>query len=213
VTQYRALWIWLLAIAIGAAILVAAFRLDPAVYQWRREHRWKNIKLLSRYVTRTTDWPVHVAAGLAVAGLTYWRGNKKWTRIFLAMVAACALAGTGAYVLKMTTGRVRPSVKIEKVWGGPDLRQEYQSFPSGHTAASFGFFSVLLFVSWRTGLLFLPIPFFIGFTRIFLGAHYFSDVVGAALLGFLCAAIVARLMLQQISNQRQSGSDQSAISN
>ncbi len=198
----RTLWIWLLAIAIGGTILVAAFRLDPAVNQWRREYRWKNIKLLSRYVTYTTDWPVHVSAGLALAGLAYWRGNKKWTRIFLAMVAACALAGASAYALKVTTGRVRPSVKVEKVWGGPDLRQEYQSFPSGHTAASFGFFSVLLFVSWRLGLLFLPIPFFIGFTRIFLGAHYFSDVVGAALLGILCAAIVARLMLQAICNRQ-----------
>jgi membrane-associated phospholipid phosphatase len=202
VKRTRALWIWLLAIAIGASILVAAFQLDPAVYQWRREHRWKNIKLLSRYVTRTTDWPVHVGVGLALAGLTYWRGNKKWMRIFLAMVAACALAGASAYVLKMTTGRVRPSVKVEKVWGGPDLRQEYQSFPSGHTAASFGFFSVLLFASWRIGFLLLPVPLFIGFTRIFLGAHYFSDVVGAALLGVLCAAIVARLMLQRIGNRQ-----------
>jgi membrane-associated phospholipid phosphatase len=202
VKRTRALWIWLLAIAIGSTLLVAAFRLDPAVYQWRREHRWKNIKLLSRYVTRSTDWPVHASIGLALAGLAYWRGNKKWTRIFLAMVAACALAGTSAYLLKISTGRVRPSVKVEKVWGGPDLRQEYQSFPSGHTAASFGFFSVLVFVSWRIGLLFLPIPLFIGFTRIFLGAHYFSDVVGAALLGVLCAAIVARLMLQPIGNRQ-----------
>jgi undecaprenyl-diphosphatase len=196
--RWRTLGIWLIAIAAGALILLGAFRLDPAVREWRREHRWKNIQTLSRNVTRVTDWPVHVAAGLLLAGVAFWRGNKKWTRIFLAMIAACALAGVGAYALKISTGRVRPSVKIEKVWTGPTVRQNLQSFPSGHTAASFGFFSVLFFVSWRLGLLFLPIPLFIGFTRIFLGAHYFSDVVGAVLLGILCAALIAQVLLRPI---------------
>ena len=200
--RWRTLGIWLIAIAFGGLILLAAFRLDPVVQEWRREHRWKNIQVLSRNVTRATDWPVHIVAGLLLAGATFWRGNKKWTRVFLAMIAACAFAGISAYALKVSTGRVRPSVKIEKIWGGPTVRQNFQSFPSGHTAASFGFFSVLFFVSWRIGFLFLPIPLFIGFTRIFLGAHYFSDVVGAALLGILCAAIVAQFLLRLIGNRK-----------
>ncbi len=112
------------------------------------------------------------------------------------MLLGAALAGSVAYGLKYSTGRVRPSVRIEKAWHGPSLRQNYQSFPSGHTAASAGFFGVLLFVSWRLGVLLFGIPLFVGFTRIFLGAHYFSDVVCALLLGILAAAVVAGLMLQ-----------------
>ena len=182
---------WVIAITIGALLLLAAFRLDAAVHQWQQVHRWKNIQQLSRNVTRGTDWPAHVVLGLALAGVAWWRGSRKWTRIFLAMILATALAGVTAYGLKFSTGRVRPSVKMEHVWRGPDSHQNYQAFPSGHTTASAAFFGVLLFVCWRLGLLCLPVPLFVGFTRIFLGAHYLSDVVGGMLLGLLTAALVA----------------------
>jgi membrane-associated phospholipid phosphatase len=196
VKQRRVPWGLISLIILGLLLVIASFYLDEAVHQWRQIHRWKNIQVLSRNVTRATDWAPHVIAGLSLAGLAWWRGNKRWARIFLAMVLAGALAGSTAYVLKLSTGRVRPSVQVEKVWSGPDLRQNFQSFPSGHTAFTSGFFGVLFFVSWRLGLLFLPIPIFIGFSRIFLGAHYLSDVICAMVLGALCAAAVASFMLK-----------------
>jgi membrane-associated phospholipid phosphatase len=195
----RTYLVWLIAIVLGLLLAVLSFRLDPAVRHWQQVHRWKNIQQLSRNVTRGTDWPSHVIPGLLLAGIAWRKGNKKWTRVFLAMVLAGALAGGTAYVLKISTGRVRPSTKIEKVWGGPDLRQNYQSFPSGHTAVSSGFFAVLFFASWRIGLLCLPIPLFVAFSRIFLGAHYLSDVVCAMVLGVICAFIVAIIMLRQLA--------------
>jgi membrane-associated phospholipid phosphatase len=203
----RALWTWLIAIALGGLILIAAFRLDPAVHNWQRKYRFKNITVLSRNVKHATDWPAHFIVGLSFAAIAWWRGSEKWTRIFLAMVIAGALAGTTAYALKFATGRVRPSVKVEKIWSGPSVRQNFQSFPSGHTAVTTGFFGVLFLASWRIGLRCLPIPLFVAFTRIFLGAHYFSDVVAAALLGILAAYLVTRLIVKSIPDQ------QSAISN
>lgn len=189
-------WLRFVALAItGLLILIVSFRLDPAVSHWQQVHRWKNIQQLSRNVTRGTDWPVHVTVGLILAGLAWWRGHKRWARIFLAMMMAAALAGTSAYALKISTGRVRPSVKVEKVWRGPELRQNYQAFPSGHTAVSTGFFGVLLFASWRIGLLCLPIPLFVAFSRIFLGAHYLSDVVGGMVVGLLIAFLVVSFWL------------------
>jgi membrane-associated phospholipid phosphatase len=188
-------WIWVIAITIGVFLLIGAFRLDRAVHHWQVIHRWKNIQLLALCVTRATDWPTHMILGLVGAGIAWKRGSRKWTRVFLCMILAAALAGVTAYGLKITTGRVRPSVKAEKVWRGPDSRQNFQSFPSGHTAFSAGFFALLFFASWRLGLLCLPIPLFVGFTRIFLGAHYLSDVVAAFLLGILAAAIVAEFVL------------------
>lgn len=192
----RALWI-ALAVVVAGLLVLGAFALDDAMHAWQHRHRWKNIQLLARIVTRGTDWPSHVIVGLAGAGIAWKCGNRKWSRIFLAMILAGALSGSAAYVLKLSTGRVRPSVKVEKVWGGPDIRQNFQSFPSGHTAFTSGFFGVLFFVSWRLGLLCLPIPLFIGFTRIFLGAHYLSDVVCAIILGALSAFLVAKLMLSE----------------
>src|SRR5262249_6762498 len=70
------------------------------------------------------------------------------------------------------------------------------SFPSGHVGASTAFFGVLLIARRRVGLACLPIPILIGFSRMYIGAHYLSDVICAAVLGSVCALIVASLMLR-----------------
>jgi membrane-associated phospholipid phosphatase len=126
--------------------------------------------------------------------VAWWRKNIRWTRVLLAMLIACAIAGAAARVIKIGTGRARPSVKTELAWNGPRLSEKYHAFPSGHTAASTAFFAVLAFVSWRIGLACAVIPLVIGFSRMYVAAHYLSDVVFAALLGLLCAYVVVKAM-------------------
>ena len=62
------------------------------------------------------------------------------------------------------------------------------------------FFSALFFAKRPIGLACLPIPILIAFSRMYLGAHYLSDVVCAAVLGFLCALLVAHFLLREIAN-------------
>jgi membrane-associated phospholipid phosphatase len=66
--------------------------------------------------------------------------------------------------------------------------------------ASTAFFGVLIFVRRRVGLACLPIPILIGLSRMYLGAHYLSDVVCAAVLGTLCALLVTYFVLPTIRN-------------
>jgi len=196
----RRVWAWLIAAATVVFLIVCALWLDPFVRAWVTEHQNRALRTFMQNVSRFGDWPEHVALGLGLAAIAWLRRNKKWTRIFLSMLLACALAGVTARVIKITTGRARPSVKSEEVWNGPRFTSKYHAFPSGHTAASTAFFSALFFASRRIGLVFLPIPILIGFSRIYVAAHYLSDVVFAAILGALCAAIVWRFFLQTISN-------------
>jgi undecaprenyl-diphosphatase len=194
----RRFWIWTLAILVGAALVYAAFQADEAVHHWQQAHRWHHRQELNRTITRATDWPVHVTAGLLLAGIAWGRGNKRWAVIFLSMVAAAALAGTAAYGVKVAVGRPRPAVKIERmVDRAGSFRPNYQAFPSGHSAASAAFFGVLFFVCWRLGLAFFLIPLMVGASRIFLGAHYLSDVIAGLVLGGLCAALVSALTLRK----------------
>jgi membrane-associated phospholipid phosphatase len=200
VNHKRRLWSWLLVVAIVVAALGCAFWLDPFVHSWVLEHQSRPAKIFMRNVSRFGDWLEHFVLGLVLASLAWWRGNKRWTRIFLSMLMACAIAGAAARVIKITTGRARPSVKTEETWNGPRLSDKFHAFPSGHTAASTAFFGVLFFASWRIGLACLPIPLLIAASRIYVGAHYLSDVVFATMLGFLVAYLVAHWLLAEICN-------------
>lgn len=196
----RRLWSWLLVLAIVVAAFGCALWLDPFVHSWVLEHQSRPAKIFMRNVSRFGDWQEHFVLGMVLAVLAWWRGNKKWTRIFLSMLIACAIAGAAARVIKITTGRARPSVKTEEIWNGPRLSDKFHAFPSGHTAASTAFFGVLFFASWRIGLACLPIPLLIAASRTYVGAHYLSDVVFATMLGFLVAYLVAHWLLAEIRN-------------
>ena len=206
----RCLFYWLIGIVIAAIIVIVAFHFDDAMRNFIAQHQTYVAKNFMRQVSRLGDWPEHFALGAALAAIAWWRGNKKWTRVFISMLLALALAGAAARVIKIATGRTRPSVKIEAQhltsqgagWNGPRLSERFHAFPSGHTAASMAFFAVLLFANWRIGLACLPIPLLIGFSRMYVAAHYLSDVVAAALLGLLCAIPVARLVPSSIQDRR-----------
>ena len=203
----KSVFYWLIGIVIAAIAIAAAFHFDHAMQNFIAQHQDRVANKIMNKISRFGDWPEHFAVGLLLAGIAWWRGSKKWTRIFLAMLIALAIAGLAGRVIKISTGRARPSVKTEEVWEGPRFSSKFHAFPSGHVAASTAFFAVLLFANWRIGLACLPIPLLIGFSRMYVAAHYLSDVVFAAVLGIFCAILVDRLFLREIRNS------QSAIRN
>ena len=186
---------WLISIVIVAVIIAAAFYLDEAVRDFIASHQNPSVRNFMRYVSRFGDWPEHFVPGLVLAGVAWWRGNKKWTRIFLSMLIALSIAGLAARAIKISTGRARPSVKSEEVWNGPRMNSKYHAFPSGHVVASTAFFAVLAFANWRIGLPCLAIPILIGISRMYVAAHYLSDVVCAVLLGILTAYFTWRILV------------------
>ena len=196
----KSVFYWLIGIVIAAIAIAAAFHFDHAMQNFIAQHQDRVANKIMNKISRFGDWPEHFAVGLLLAGIAWWRGSKKWTRIFLAMLIALAIAGLAGRVIKISTGRARPSVKTEEVWEGPSLSSKFHAFPSGHVAASTAFFAVLLFANWRIGLACLPIPFLIGFSRMYVAAHYLSDVVFAAVLGILCAIFVNCLFLREVRN-------------
>jgi membrane-associated phospholipid phosphatase len=197
-----AVFYWLIGIVIAAILITAAFYFDNAVRDFVAQHQNPTMRNFMRNVSRFGDWLEHFALGLVLLAVAWSRGNKKWTRIFLSMLIALSIAGLAARAIKISTGRARPSVKSEEVWNGPRWGSKYHAFPSGHVTASTAFFAVLVFASWRIGLPCLVIPLLIGFSRIYGGAHYLSDVVCAATLGILSALLVWRFILPKIENRK-----------
>jgi len=158
------------------------------------QHQNAAMRNFMRYVSLLGDWPLHAAVGLILLGFAWRRGSEDWTRILLAMLLAMLLAGVVGTVIKRTVPRARPSVLTDTRWGGPRFSSKYHAFPSGHVGASTAFFGVLLIARRRIGLACLPIPILIGFSRMYIGAHYLSDVTCAAVLGILCALVVMHFL-------------------
>jgi len=200
--KYSAVFYWLIGIAIAAIAITVSFHFDDSVRDFMVQYQSPAMRNFMRYVSLLGDWPLHALIGLALLGVAWRRGSEQWTRIFLAMLLAMILAGVADTVIKRTVPRARPSVHAETRWGGPHFSSKYHSFPSGHVAASTAFFGVLLIARRRVGLLCLPIPILIGFSRMYLGAHYVSDVVCAAVLGIFCALVVAHFLLLPITNHQ-----------
>ena len=144
-----------------------------------------------RIVSRVGDWPAHAIAGAIGFAIAFVMGSKAWMRIFLAMLLALALAGVTTRAIKIAAGRARPSVKTEAQWNGPQFRSKFQAFPSGHTASSTAFFVALFLARKKIGAPLLLIPILIAISRLIVGAHYLSDVAFAAVLGVICALLVA----------------------
>ena len=193
--KHSAVLLWLIGIAIAAVAIGASFYFDDAVWNFIQQHQNRGVYDFMRNVSRFGDWPSHVVLGLLLLGTAWIRGTRKWSRVFLAMLIALALAGVTGTVIKGVVPRPRPSVHTDIRWGGPHFSTKYHSFPSGHVGASTAFFGVLLIARRRIGLACFAIPILIGFSRMYIGAHYLSDVVCAAVLGFLCALLVGCLLL------------------
>lgn len=134
-----------------------------------------------------------VAGILAIAfgAMVFLRNHPHYIRML-----ALALIGSTLCVnlVKLLVSRMRPETLL---WLEPFLSF---SFPSGHATASMALFGFLAVASARLiprdqGRMlavssFVAAILLVGLSRIVLGAHFLSDVVGGWLLGFFWVALV-----------------------
>lgn len=123
---------------------------------------------------------------------------------------ATMLAGLVSTVIKALINRPRPSDTLVRIV----YKTTQQSFPSGHVlfyVVFFGFMVVLMFqledvnkvIRWIVGGISLLMIFSIPLSRIYLGAHWFTDVLGGFLLGLLCLYLLTWLYLRKRADREE----------
>ena len=102
-------------------------------------------------------------------------------------LAVCLILGTTLNnVIKPILGRVRPDIN-------PLVVENTYSFPSGHSMMSMILYGYLIYLvynyientkmKWLLIVVLSILIICIGFSRIYLGVHYVSDVIGGFVLG------------------------------
>ena len=157
---------------------------DKHVAEWFHQRTTPGLMAAMLVITDFAS-PLWVTCVAVVTGLVLW-WKRCWYRL-LALVLVIPGGMALLPLLKMAFHRHRPS--FEDAFS---IFQGY-SFPSGHTMAAtllyglLAVFAVLAFDTWRQRtwavLGAFVMVLLVGFSRVYLGAHYLSDVLGAVAAG------------------------------
>jgi membrane-associated phospholipid phosphatase len=172
--------IFLFALLTLSLVWSAGQRVDSWIFLFLNLHGY-HPSWLDRIMRLATQLG-NVLTALLFAGLSFLLRNN--------VLAIEMIVGTFTLLLlvetmKVATDRARPFLDLAeaRIIG---FRERGRSFPSGHTAQTF--FLMTLFSHWfQIGLwgtiALYAIAALVGFTRIYVGAHYPRDVIGGAVLG------------------------------
>jgi membrane-associated phospholipid phosphatase len=161
---------------------------DVFISEWFRVHATPSLTAGMTLVSSFVSTAAVLGLCTAAAAVQLW---KRWWYGLLAMALVVPGGVLLNFALKMAFVRARPG------WGDVDLLG--YSFPSGHTMTAtllyglLGAFFLFGVKSWWWRTVTVALVFMIvgavGFSRIYLGAHYFSDVVAAFAAGAAWLAI------------------------
>lgn len=114
-----------------------------------------------------------------------WLKRIPWQRAGVACLLATCLAGLTADLIQASTGRSRPRHEESSGFNGFSTHTELHSFPSGHSATAFGSTTALAICYPPVGIPLLIGAGGVAWSRVYLGAHYPSDILMGSGLGLL----------------------------
>jgi undecaprenyl-diphosphatase len=149
--------------------------------------KWANGWWSASVFDHTLPWLTYLGSHFAVIFfiLLSWILTKQ-RKILRHLFLLYAVQSAVIYGLKFLIQRQRPFLFLEmasKLSRGPEEILD-PSFPSAHAALSFMMASLLSFWFPRYRIIFYIAAGFIGWTRIYLGVHYPTDVIAGALVGY-----------------------------
>jgi undecaprenyl-diphosphatase len=171
-------------------IIIVLFFFDTQIWLAAITMIPQDYGFIPRWFSNWGLYPPYAVFALLL-GYSLWTKNRKIRDLCLAYLKA-QLVFSFAVVrfLKIVIGRPRPENGSDFIFFS--LNSDFNSFPSGHSADAFVsgvFLFYLLKNSNYAGFSFLPLiyAFLIAVSRVFVSAHYPSDVAAGMAIGILGA--------------------------
>lgn len=175
--------------------------LDHAVLGWLVQHRSGGLTTAAIVITNAGS-PVAMGLLAALAGVILWRRHSPRTGIVVVATLACA-AGVST-LTKTLVGAQRPPRAVQL------LLEVDHSYPSGHVMGTLALLGIVAVVLGRgrsravrigLGVGVASITLVVALTRLYLGVHWLSDVVGGSLLG-VAAVLLGSATLEGVTSAR-----------
>jgi membrane-associated phospholipid phosphatase len=179
---------------VGIASIALAHLLDPVAFRFLRIDDVYGDDL-GRMLRVMGYVPLWLAAGAALM----LEDRTPWRRMIRSrgglVIAGSIVGGIAAELLKLIVRRRRPYEFGEYVFR-PFTERPFSTgglgMPSSHALVAFGAAAVLARMFPRARIIWWGLAWGCGLSRVADGAHFLSDVVAAAVIGWLVGAIVWR---------------------
>lgn len=145
------------------------------------------------YISLTFEYVFKYDVLWIIIGLLMIR-SKKFRLFGLILIVATILEACTVTSLKYIVERPRPFETYEVDALKTTLVSP--SFPSGHTASLFCAATVVSMFRRNAAIPMFALACLVGLTRMYMYAHYPSDVLAGAVIGVLCALFVAFTLLR-----------------
>lgn len=159
---------------------------DQAITQYVISLRSPNLTKFLMFVTNVGDFYGYVIV-VGIFTLLSIFVFKSWKYI-LQIVFVLVLSSISNLILKRFVDRARPGIEHM-------VSVETLSYPSGHAMSAIAFYGFLIYLFYRFKmnmvlksviiLILVLLIFSIGFSRIYLGVHFPSDIAGGYIAGFI----------------------------
>jgi len=165
---------------------------DEKIIDYISNIRTKNLNIFFRIITEFGY--IYIPSSIIVI---FFIISKKRIKP-ITLLCSTIILGLFSFLSKYLVLRARPINAIIKL---PNTT----SFPSGHSMSSLVFYLTLSYIITYNKpkkvriiyyLLSIILSLFVGFSRIYLGVHYFSDVIGGYIYG-----IVLFILIKEIINE------------
>ncbi|MDB5192393.1 MAG: phosphatase family protein [Segetibacter sp.] len=149
--------------------------------------------------------PISVGLPAAMLATGFFTHDKKLREESLEMFGSLVITFVATEGLKRLVDRQRPYQKYTGVF--PDEYEDGESFPSGHTSVAFStatslsinhpkWYVIVPAYGWAVG---------VGYSRMYLGQHYPTDLLGSAIVGAGSAVLSHRVnkWIQKKKNKKE----------
>lgn len=173
----------------------AFLELDGTILLWIQEYvRNDFLTPIMKFITSLGNAGI-IWIAIAVILLCFKKTRKIGWLVSFAMIGTLVVNNI---LLKNLIGRIRPYEVIDGLTILVSKPSEY-SFPSGHTGSSFAA-AVTLFLTCpkKYGIPAVILAFLIGISRLYIGVHYPTDVIGGMISGTLIALFVCNFLQKKV---------------